>query len=135
MPRGRDRLRLERRGLPARARRRNARGVVCVAKGKVSEHLKQRVVAGGPADVVEVVVLATGAHAALDGHHPARARQLRVGEPVLELHHAGVGEEQRRVGAGARKLLGWPKRCKLAHAFLLKYSYKKAEVGPTSGPT
>ena len=37
----------------------------------------------------------------------------------------------------ARKvlLLGWPKICKLAHAFLWKHSYKKkAAVGPTFGP-
>jgi hypothetical protein len=32
-------------------------------------------------------------------------------------------------------VLGWPKRCKLAHAFLSEYSYKGFEVGPTSGPT
>ena len=32
-------------------------------------------------------------------------------------------------------MLGWPKICRLAHAFLCKHSYKRAEVGPTSGPT
>ena len=38
-------------------------------------------------------------------------------------------------GAPARKLLGWRKRCMLAHAFLWDYSYNKAEVGPSSGAT
>ena len=37
-------------------------------------------------------------------------------------------------------MLGWPKSCELAHAFMWEYSYilyrvYKAEVGPTSGPT
>ena len=37
-------------------------------------------------------------------------------------------------GAPARKALGWPKRWKLAHAFIWE-QLEKAEVGPTSGPT
>jgi hypothetical protein len=32
-------------------------------------------------------------------------------------------------------VLDWPKRCKLAHAFLWEHSYKKTEAGHTSGPT
>jgi hypothetical protein len=32
-------------------------------------------------------------------------------------------------------VLGWSGRCKLAHEFLWEYSHKRAEVGPTSGPT
>ena len=31
--------------------------------------------------------------------------------------------------------LGWPKRCELARGSMWEYSYKKAGVGPTSGPT
>ena len=38
-----------------------------VAEGEVAEHLEEGVVAGGVADVVEVVVLAAGAHAFLRG--------------------------------------------------------------------
>jgi hypothetical protein len=38
--------------------------------------------------------------------------------------------------ARARKGSGWPKRCKLAHAFLWGYNYKVLKyVGPASGPT
>ena len=34
------------------------------------------------------------------------------------------------------KVLGWPRRCKLVHAFLWEYSeLQNAEVGPTPGPT
>jgi hypothetical protein len=36
-----------------------------VAEGEVAEHLEEGVVAGGVADIVEVVVLAAGAHAFL----------------------------------------------------------------------
>jgi hypothetical protein len=36
---------------------------------------------------------------------------------------------------GARRVLGWPKRCKWAHAFLWEGSFKRLEVGPTSEPT
>ena len=42
---------------------------------------------------------------------PHRRRLLRVGVPLR-----------------ARTVLGWPKRCKLAHAFLWKYSYKKLKL-------
>jgi hypothetical protein len=28
----------------------------------------------------------------------------------------------------ARKVLGWPKRCKLAHAFLWEFSYKRLKL-------
>jgi hypothetical protein len=58
------------------------------------------VVARRVADVLEVVVLAAGAHAALRGGR-ARVRAL-IGaeEHVLELDHARVGEHQRRVVTG-----------------------------------
>ena len=38
-----------------------------VAEGEVAEHLEEGVVPGGVADIVEVVVLAAGAHAFLRG--------------------------------------------------------------------
>jgi hypothetical protein len=33
-----------------------------------------------------------------------------------------------RARAQARKVLGWPRRCKLAHAFLWEYSYKRLKL-------
>src|SRR5438477_10887490 len=49
------------------------------------------------ADVLEIVVLAAGAHALLAARC-ARVRTLvRAEEHVLELHHARVREEQRRI--------------------------------------
>ena len=70
-----------------------------VAEREVAEHLEEGVVAGGVADVVEVVVLAAGAHAFLAGGGAHVVAVLEPGEDVLELHHAGVREHQRRVVA------------------------------------
>ena len=33
----------------------------------------------------------------------------------------------------ARKVLGWPKRCQLAHAFLWEYSYKRLQLAQLLG--
>jgi len=52
-----------------------------VAEAEVAEHLEERVVPGRVADVLEVVVLAAGAHAAL------RARGAGVGALVLAEEH------------------------------------------------
>ena len=70
-----------------------------VAEGEVAEHLEEGVMPGGIADVVEVVVLAAGAHALLAGGGAGVVAVLEAGEDVLELDHARVGEHQRRVVA------------------------------------
>ena len=53
----------------------------------------------GVADIVEIVVLAAGAHAFLRGGGAHVGALLDAGEDVLELHHAGIGEHQGRVVA------------------------------------
>src|SRR6185437_7594956 len=70
-----------------------------VAEREIAEHLEEGVVARGVADIVEIVVLAAGAHAFLRGDGAAIGALLEAGEDVLELHHAGIGEHQRRVVA------------------------------------
>ena len=70
-----------------------------VAEGEVAEHLEEGVMPGGIADIVEIVVLAAGAHALLRGRRTRKRRLRSTGEIVLELDHAGVGEHQRRVVA------------------------------------
>ena len=50
--------------------------------------------AGGEADVVEVVVLAAGTDALLGAGRARVVPALQAGEDVLELDHAGVGEEE-----------------------------------------
>src|SRR5882762_3517606 len=71
-----------------------------VAKGEVAEHLEERVVPGRVTHVLQVIVLAAGAYAALAGGGAQVVTLLPAEEHVLELHHAGVGKEQRRVVAG-----------------------------------
>ena len=71
-----------------------------VAEGEVAQHFEERVVAGGVADVLQIVVLAAGAHAALAGGGAQIVALLAPEEHVLELHHAGVGEQQRRIVRG-----------------------------------
>src|SRR5438270_12276160 len=53
--------------------------------------------AGGIADIVEIVVLAAGAHAFLGGGGATVGPLLGTGEHVLELYHARIGEHERRI--------------------------------------
>ena len=70
-----------------------------IAETEVAEHLEERVMPRRVADVLEIVVLAAGSDAAL-ARRRARIRALFLaGEHVLELHHAGIGEQQGRVVA------------------------------------
>ena len=76
-----------------------------VAEREVAQHLEEGVVAGRVAHVLEIVVLAARADALLRGRRPRVGARFEAGEDVLELHHAGVREHQRRVVArhqGAR---------------------------------
>ena len=53
-----------------------------------------------PPDLLEVVVLARDAQAALGVHGPRVGARLHAAQDVLELDHAAVGEQQRLVAAG-----------------------------------
>src|SRR5690606_7670746 len=69
-----------------------------VPEREVAAHLEERAVPGGLADLLDVL----GAHALL---HRGRARvggRLLPGEVGDERHHAGDGEQQRRVGRDQR---------------------------------
>ena len=77
-------------------------GLEVVAERPRPEHLEERVVVGVQAHVLEVVVLAARADALLSIAGPLERRELRARrrlaeEDGLELVHAGVREEQRRV--------------------------------------
>src|SRR5581483_894112 len=56
--------------------------------------------------VLQIVVLAAGAHALLAAGGALVAALVAAGEHVLELHHAGIGEQQRRVVAGHQRAGG-----------------------------
>ena len=68
-----------------------------VAKGKVAEHFKKRVVARCAAHVFKVVVFARNPQALLAGGGAAVGAFFFTEKEFFELHHAGVGKEQRRV--------------------------------------
>jgi hypothetical protein len=73
-----------------------------LAEAEVPQHLEEAEVAQRPADVVEVVVLAPGAHARLGRHRPWRVvrHRLLAQEQGDEGHHPRVGEHRR---AGVRR--------------------------------
>ena len=77
-----------------------------VAEAPVAQHLEEGVVSRGVAHVLEVVVLAAGAQAGLDRGGAHVGALVFAEEHVLELHHARVGEHQRRVVARHQRARG-----------------------------
>ena len=80
-----------------------------VAEGEVAQHLEESGVPGGGADDVDV----DGAQALLHRGGPAVGRALLAQEVGLERHHAGVGQQQRRVhrdqrSAGDHRVVPFP---------------------------
>src|SRR5207248_569969 len=67
------------------------------AEGEIPQHLEERVMPGGEAYVLEIIVLSARPHALLAGRGAGVVARLAAGEDVLELIHARVGEEQGRV--------------------------------------
>src|SRR5207244_6537741 len=65
--------------------------------GEVAGHLEEGLMARGVADVLEIVVLAAGAQATLRGRCALVRALLLAEKDILELHHARVDEEQRRI--------------------------------------
>src|SRR5690606_26159492 len=76
-----------------------ANGVVLeiVAETEVAQHLEESMVTRRVADVFQVVVLATGADAALRSGGANIGAHFIAQEQVLELDHTGVGEQQGRI--------------------------------------
>ena len=70
-----------------------------VAERPVAEHFKKGMVTRGVADVFQIVMLAAGAQTALHRGGAHVIAFVRAQEHVLELHHAGIGKQQRRVVA------------------------------------
>ena len=70
-----------------------------IAKAPIAQHFKESVVARGVAHVFQVVVFATGAQAGLYRGGAHVAALVGAQKHVFELHHARVGEHERRVVA------------------------------------
>ena len=73
-----------------------------VAEAEVAQHLEEGVVVGGAADVVDVA----GAEAFLAGRGPGELQLAAAEEMVLELVHAGRGEQHRGVPARHQHVAG-----------------------------
>ena len=73
---------------------------VVIAKRPVAEHLEEGVVGVILPHVFEVVVLAGDAHTLLRVDGAGVGAFIRAQKNVLELHHPGVGEQQRGIPAG-----------------------------------
>ena len=78
-------------------------GFEVVAERKIAQHLEKRVVARGISNVVEIVVLAARPHALLRRYRARIVPRFLPREHRLELHHARVGEQQRRIVAGHQR--------------------------------
>ena len=68
-----------------------------VAKAEVAEHFEKGVMPGRVADILEIIVLATGAHAALRRDSTVVGALFASGEDILELDHARVREQEGRI--------------------------------------
>jgi hypothetical protein len=51
-----------------------------------------------------------------------------VGTPATPRRRRAPCRSQRPPRTAARKVSGWPKRCRLVHAFLREYGYKRLEL-------
>jgi hypothetical protein len=69
------------------------------------------------------------------GPRQCQRRGLRLAGNRQKRREALAVERRPRVRRhlAARKLLGWPKRCELAHAFRWKYTYKKLKLAQLLG--
>ena len=74
--------------------------LVVVAEREVPEHLEERTVAAGPADVLDVAFRARDAQAALDAHRTGRGRGYVAQKGGDERLHPRDGEERRRHRVG-----------------------------------
>ena len=71
----------------------NSFALEVIAKGEVAQHFKERLMAGGAADIFDIA----GTHAALAGGHPGAGRLHLAREKGLQRRHAGTNQEKRRV--------------------------------------
>src|SRR5208337_5385503 len=77
--------------------------LVVVAERPVAEHLEKSVMVGVAAYRFEIVMLARDTQTFLTIHDAQVLRRAHAEEIILERHHPGVGEEQRRVALGNQR--------------------------------
>jgi hypothetical protein len=65
-----------------------------VTEGKIAQHFKKRMMAGGIADIVEIIMLAASTDAFLAGRRRRKFALFGTGKNILERHHTGIDEHQ-----------------------------------------
>ena len=68
-----------------------------IAEGEIAQHFKKSMMPGGIADILQIVMLATGAHRFLGRGGALVGPMFGAGKDVFELHHARIGEHQSRI--------------------------------------
>ena len=68
-----------------------------IAEAEITQHFKEGVMTRGITDVLKIIMLAARAHAALRSGGALVISLLMTKKEVLELHHASVRKEQRRI--------------------------------------
>ena len=77
-----------------------------IAEAEIAEHLEEGVMPRRVADVFEIVVLAARPDATLGGDRTPVPALLAAEKDILELHHPGVGKQQRLVVGGHQRRAG-----------------------------
>ena len=77
-----------------------------IAEAEISQHFEEGMVACGVADLVKIIVFAASPHTALRTDGTSVAAFLGTEKHILELHHAGIGEQQGRIIAGNQRAAG-----------------------------
>ena len=72
-------------------------GLEIIAKAEITQHFKEGMMACGIADIIQIIMLAAGAHAFLRRCRRHIGPGFKPGKDVLERHHASVHEHQRRI--------------------------------------
>ena len=70
-----------------------------IAETEITQHFKEGVMTRGITDILKIIMLAARAHAALRSGGALVIALLMTKKEVLELHHASVRKEQRRIVA------------------------------------
>ena len=65
-----------------------------IAKAEIAHHLKEGVMAGSVAHIVQIIMFAAGAYAFLCGGGSSVIACLNACEEVFELYHARIGKHQ-----------------------------------------
>src|SRR5713101_3362420 len=69
-----------------------------VAEGKVPQHFKERMVASGIADILQIIVLTPRTETLLHSNRSLVGTRFLAEKHPLKLVHPGIGEEQRGIG-------------------------------------